>query len=81
MKLIRVHIPLQVVKLVCMAAVIAGIFFFVAGSWIGGLCLLLGAYIFERSRYRCPHCNFKLDMKHPVLKSSHCPACMQGLGH
>lgn len=80
MKLIRIHIPLRAVKLICMAAVITGIFLFVAGSWIGGLCLLLGAYIFERSRYRCPHCGFKLDMKHPVLKSSCCPACKECIG-
>lgn len=75
MKLIQIHIPLRVVKAICIAAAIGGIFFFASGRWVVGLCLLLGAYILERSRYCCPRCNFKLDMKHPLLPSSRCPSC------
>lgn len=40
----KVRIPLQYVKPVCIAAVLVGIFAVAAGSWITGLCLLLGAY-------------------------------------
>ena len=52
----KVRIPLQYVKPVCIAAVLVGIFAVAAGSWITGLCLLLGAYLLEKSCYRCPHC-------------------------
>ena len=38
----KVRIPLQYVKPVCIAAVLVGIFAVAAGSWITGLCLLLG---------------------------------------
>ena len=63
----KVRIPLQYVKPVCIAAVLVGIFAVAAGSWITGLCLLLGAYLLEKSCYRCPHCGKKLDMKYPLL--------------
>ena len=62
----KVRIPLQYVKPVCIAAVLVGIFAVAAGSWITGLCLLLGAYLLEKSCYRCPHCGKKLDMKYKV---------------
>jgi uncharacterized protein with PIN domain len=75
MKLVKVHIPLLTVKAVCIVAVLAGVFSFAAGHWASAVCCLLGAYILERNRYRCPSCNLKLDMKHPVFKSSVCPAC------
>ena len=39
----KVRIPLQYVKPVCIAAGLVGIFAVAAGSWITGLCLLLGA--------------------------------------
>ena len=48
----KVRIPLQYVKPVCIAAVLVGIFAVAAGSWITGLCLLLGAYLLEKSCYR-----------------------------
>ena len=35
----------------------------------------LGAYLLEKSCYRCPHCGKKLDMKYPLFKGSCCPAC------
>lgn len=79
MKLIRFQLPLRAVKLTCITATIAGVFFFATGRWISGLCLLLGAYILEQSRYRCPQCDLKLDMKRPLLKSARCPACGQVL--
>ena len=63
----KVRIPLQYVKPVCIAAVLVGIFAVAAGSWITGLCLLLGAYLLEKSCYRCPH--------YPLFKGSCCPAC------
>lgn len=47
-----------------------GIFAVAAGSWITGLCLLLGAYLLEKSCYRCPHCGKKLDMKYPLFKAA-----------
>ena len=49
MKLLKINLPLPAVKAVCMAAVLIGIFAVVAGSWITGLCLLVGAYLLERS--------------------------------
>ena len=58
----KVRIPLQYVKPVCIAAVLVGIFAVAAGSWITGLCLLLGAYLLEKSCYRCPHCGKNLDI-------------------
>ena len=67
----KVRIPLQYVKPVCIAAVLVGIFAVAAGSWITGLCLLLGAYLLEKSCYRCPHCGKKLDRKSTRLNSSH----------
>ena len=33
------------------------------------LCLLLGAYLLEKSCYRCPHCGKKLDMKSSFPKT------------
>ncbi len=78
-KWMRVSIPLAYVKPVCMAAVIAGIVFFVAGSWVAGLCMLLGAYILENHNYCCPVCGQKLDMKHPLSKESRCPFCGEKL--
>ena len=76
----KVRIPLQYVKPVCIAAVLVGIFAVAAGSWITGLCLLLGAYLLEKSCYRCPHCGKKLDMKYPLFKGSCCPACRAAPG-
>ena len=75
MKLLRINLPLPAVKIICMLAVLVGIFAVVAGSWITGLCLLLGAYLFEKNLYRCPVCGKKLDMKAPVFSGSHCPGC------
>lgn len=71
----KVRIPLPFIKPICIAAVLVGIFAVAAGSWITGLCLLLGAYLLEKSCYRCPHCGKKLDMKYPLFKGSCCPAC------
>ena len=71
----KVRIPLPFVKPIFIAAVLVGIFAVAAGSWITGLCLLLGAYLLEKSCYRCPHCGKKLDMKYPLFKGSCCPAC------
>ena len=75
----KVRIPLQYVKPFGGAGQLAhqleGIFAVAAGSWITGLCLLLGAYLLEKSCYRCPHCGKKLDMKYPLFKGSCCPAC------
>lgn len=78
-KWMRVNIPLACVKPVCILAVIAGIFFFAAGSWIAGLCMLLGAYILEKHNYCCPVCGQKLDMKYPLSKESWCPFCGEKL--
>lgn len=78
-KWIKVSIPLIYVKPLCMAAVIAGIFFLVAGSWVAGLCMLLGAYILEKHNYCCPECGRKLDMKHPLMKEARCPFCKGSL--
>lgn len=75
MKNIRVRIPLAYVKPICVAAVLSGIFFVVSGVWIAGLCMLLGAYILEKSNYRCPRCGKKLDMKYPLFKGAVCPGC------
>lgn len=75
MKLLKIDIPLPAVKAICMVAVLIGIFAVVAGSWITGLCLLLGAYLFERSKYRCPECGKKLDMKAPTFPGCRCPGC------
>lgn len=75
----KIEIPLMYIKPICMAAVMIGIVFVVSGLWIAGLCMLLGAYILEKSRYRCPHCGKKLDMKHPLMKGAVCPACRKDL--
>ena len=74
-KWMKVELPLGLVKLLCMAAVIVGIFFVVAGSLIAGLCMLLGAYILEKHNYCCPGCHGKLDMKRPLRKGTRCPIC------
>lgn len=74
------RIPLPLVKLVCVSAALSGIFFAVLGNWIVGLCLLLGAYLFEKNLYRCPECRAKLEMKRPIFASSRCPHCHQSLG-
>ncbi len=78
-KLLKVTVPLRLVKPVCMAAVILGIAFLAASSWIAGLCMLLGAYILEKSMYRCPCCGRNLDMKRPLMKGARCPFCKEGL--
>ena len=72
---LKIRVPLPLVKPICIAAVLVGIFAVTAGSWITGLCLLLGAYLLEKNCYRCPHCGKKLDMKYPLFKGSCCPAC------
>lgn len=74
-RLLKVTVPLRLVKPVCMAAVLLGIVFLVAGSWIAGLCMILGAYILEKSAYRCPVCRRNLDMKRPLMKGGKCPFC------
>lgn len=68
-------IPLVWVKPLCMTAVLVGIFAVVSGSWITGLCLLLGAYLLEKSCYCCPVCKKKLDMKAPLFRGARCPGC------
>ncbi len=75
MKVLKFRLPLPAVKCICMAAVLIGIFAVVAGSWTTGLCLLLGAYLFEKNLYCCPVCGKKLDMKAPVFPGSRCPGC------
>ena len=70
-----VQIPLTWVKPICITAALCGVVGLAAGSWITGLCLLLGSYLLEKSCYRCPHCGKKLDMKYPLFKGSCCPAC------
>jgi len=75
MKLLKLNLPLPAVKIICMVAVLVGIFALVAGSWITGLCLLLGAYLFEKNLYRCPECGKKLDMKAPTFPGCRCPGC------
>ena len=50
----KVRIPLQYVKPVCIAAVLVGIFAVAAGSWITGLCLLLGAYLLRKAATAAP---------------------------
>lgn len=62
-------------KIVCRVAVIPALFYIVAGNWVVGLCLLLGAWIFEKNLYRCPHCRCKLDMRIPLNSLSTCPQC------
>lgn len=74
-KWIRAEIPLPWVKRICIAAVFMGLIFIVSGIWIAGLCMLLGAYILEKSRYCCPKCGKKLDMKYPLMHGACCPAC------
>lgn len=78
-KLIKLNIPLLYVKPICIMAALLGVFFLVAGNWIAGLCMLLGAYVFEKSMYRCPDCGKSLDMKYPLLKGSYCPFCKKEL--
>ena len=58
-----------------MLAALTGIFALASGSWITALCLLLGAYLFEKNLYRCQVCGKKLDMKAPVFPGSHFPGC------
>lgn len=71
-------LPLPAVKSICVGAVLFGLFGFVSGNWIVGLCMLLGSYLMERNLYRCPVCGKKLDMKAPLFHGSRCPQC-QGL--
>lgn len=71
----KIHIPLAWTKPICMIATVTGIFAVVSGSWITGLCLLLGSYLFEKNFYRCPVCKKKLDMKAPLLRGARCPGC------
>lgn len=75
----RISISLRTVKLVCTGAVLLGIFFFGAGKWAAALCMFLGAYLLERSMYRCPGCGKKLDMKYTLLPGALCPFCRQEL--
>ena len=71
----KFKLDLRWVKPVCVGAVLVGVFALAAGSWITGLCLLLGSYLLEKSQYRCPHCGKKLDMKAPLFRGNCCPAC------
>ncbi len=71
----KIQLPLPYVKPICIAAVLLGVFALAAGSWITGLCLLLGAYLLEKSQYRCPACKKNLDMKAPLFPGARCPAC------
>lgn len=73
--ILKVTIPLRLVKPVCIAAMLVGIVFLASGSWIAGLCMLLGSYILEKSTYRCPGCGRNLDMKRPLMKGGKCPFC------
>ncbi len=72
---IKYKIPLGVVKAVCIAAALTGIFFIAAGNWVAGLCMLFGSWQFEKNLYRCLSCGHKLDIKMPVFKRSRCPHC------
>lgn len=72
---IKRRIPLRVVKPVCIVAAIGGIVALAAGSWITGLCLVLGSYLMEKNTYRCPTCGKGLDMKRPLFHGSCCPFC------
>lgn len=74
-KLLKVTVPLRLVKPVCIAAMLVGIAFLASGSWIAGLCMMLGSYILEKSGYRCPGCGRNLDMKRPLMKGGKCPFC------
>ena len=74
-KKFKIKMELAMVKPVCVGAVLLGIFFFAAGSWVAALCMLLGSYLFEKSMYRCPACGRKLDMKYPLPAGSRCPFC------
>lgn len=68
-------VPRPAVKLTCVIAVLVGIFALVAGCWATAICLLLGAYLFEKNLYCCPVCGKKLDMKAPVFPGARCPGC------
>lgn len=74
-KMLKITVPLRLVKLVCIAAMLVGIVFLASGSWISGLCMMLGSYILEKSAYRCPGCGRSLDMKRPLMKGGKCPFC------
>lgn len=78
-KVWKIQMPLLWVKGICMAAVLMGILFLVSGIWVSGLCMLLGAYILEKSQYCCPKCGKRLDMKHPLRKDACCPFCREPL--
>ncbi len=71
----KIKMSLRAVKPICIIAVLLGIFFFAAGKWAAALCMLLGAYLLEKSMYRCPGCGKKLDMKYPLFPGSRCPFC------
>jgi hypothetical protein len=71
----RYRIPLRAIKVICRVAVVPALFYVVAGNWVVGLCLILGAWIFERNLYRCPRCRYKLDMRIPLNHLSSCPEC------
>lgn len=71
----KYKIPLRYVKVICIASALGGIVGLAAGRWITGLCLLLGSYLLEKSRYRCPVCGKRLDMKYPLLRGAVCPVC------
>lgn len=74
-KWIKIQIPLRYVKRICVGAVFVGLLFVVSGMWAAGLCMLLGAYILEKSQYCCPVCGKKLDMKYPLFRGACCPFC------
>lgn len=76
---LKLRVPLRWVKPICVTAVLVGVFALAAGSWITGLCLLLGSYLFEKNFYRCPHCGKQMDMKAPMFKGAVCPFCKQSL--
>lgn len=79
MRVLKGKLPLNLVKPICMAATLLGAFFLVSGSWVAGLCMLLGSYLMEKSLYCCHHCGKKLDMKHPFSRSARCPFCKEAL--
>ncbi|MEG1575586.1 MAG: hypothetical protein RR366_02160, partial [Clostridium sp.] len=67
---VKIKIPLQYVKPICIVSALVGVFFLASGNWAAGLCMLLGSYVFEKSMYRCPKCGEKLDMKYPLMPGS-----------
>ncbi len=75
----KFRLDLRLVKVISIVGTLGGVFFLVAGKWIGAVCMLLGSYQFEKNLYRCPHCGIRLNMKAPLFRGARCPACQQVL--